>query len=127
MKPELRPVSPSLKGAGPFQPDAPPPLKPEARHGREGTHHGGRVFPSVPRGRTAIVANTIRPSTALASSAVQDDLNTADLLESGLDFRQKKGPFGRHHGVMRPGMEPLAGAGWADPVGHHRVRGIPVG
>lgn len=88
MKPELRPVSPSLKGAGPFQPDAPPPLKPEARHGREGTHHGGKVFPSVPRGRSAFVANTIRPSAALGSTAVQDDLNAADLLECGLDFGQ---------------------------------------
>lgn len=120
-------MSPALKGAGSFQPVAPAALKPEARHGREGTHHGGGVVPPVPRGRPPIVANTIRPSTAFALSAVQYNLNAADLLEGGLDLGQKERPFGRHHGVMRPGMEPSSGTGGADPVGHHRVSGIPAG
>lgn len=123
----MRPAPPALQDPGPFQPDPPPPLKPEARHGREGTHNGGRVFPAVMRGRSAILANTIRSPAALGPSTVQDDLNAADLLESGLDFRQKEGPLGRHHGVMRSDTEPFSGAGWTDPVGYHRVRGIPVG
>lgn len=120
-------MTPSLKAAGPFQPNAPHSLKPEARYGREGTHHGGGVFPSVVRGRPSIVANTIRPPTALTLATIHDDLHAANLLEGGLDFGKKEGAIGRHHGVIRPDTEPLSGAGWADPVGHHRVRGIPVG
>jgi hypothetical protein len=120
-------VSPVMKGAGPFQPNAPASLQPQAGHGREGPHHGGGVFPSVPRGRTAIVANTIRPPAALTLPTIHDDLHPADLLKGGLDFGKKERAIGRHDGVMRSSMEPLPGAGGADPVGHHRVRGIPVG
>jgi hypothetical protein len=80
-------MTPSLKTAGPFQPNAPHPVEPDARDGREGAHHGGRVLSPLPRGRSTIVANTIRPPPALGSSAVQDDLDAADLLEGGLDLR----------------------------------------
>jgi hypothetical protein len=123
----LRAGPPAMNGAGPFQPNAPHSLKPKARYGREGTHHGGGVFPSVAQGRPSIVANTIRPPTALTLATIHDDLHAADLLEGGLDFGKKERAIGRHHGVIRPDPEPLSGAGWADPVGHHRVRGIPVG
>ena len=83
-------MSPALKGAGPIHPNASAALKPEARHGREGTHQRRRMFPSVPQRRPPIVPNTKRPSTAFASSAVQYDLNAADLLEGGLDLGQKE-------------------------------------
>lgn len=123
----MRPVSQGLEGAGLFQPHPPASLEPEARHGRKGTHHGGGACPSILRWRAPVVTNTIRPPTALTPTAIQDDLNAADLLEGGLDFGEKERPFGRHHGVMRSDMEPSSGTGGADPVGHYRVSGIPMG
>jgi len=84
------------------------------------------MCPSVARRRATIDANTICPPTALGPTAVQDDLNAADLLEGGLDLRQKERPFGRNHGVVRAGTQPSPGARWADPVGDHRISGIPV-
>ncbi len=84
-------MSPALEGAGPLQPNAPAALKPEASHSGEGPHQGGGMNPSVPRGRSAIIANLVGWSpAALSSSAVQDDLHASDLLEGGLDFRQKE-------------------------------------
>jgi len=115
-----------MKAAGPLHPYAPNALQPEAGHGGEGTHNGRGVYPAVPRGRPPVVANAVCPSPALTPSAVQDDLNAADLLESGLDFGQQKRPFGRHDRILQPGMQPSSGTGRADPVGNHRVRGIPV-
>lgn len=123
---QLRRVSWALEGTGPFQPQVPAPLQPEARHGREGTHHGGGVCPSILRRRAPIVTNTIRPPTALAPTAIQDDLNSADFLEGGLDLGEKERPFGRHHRVMRSNIEPSSSTRGADPVGHHRVSGIPI-
>lgn len=125
-KAKLRPAPPGMQGAGPLQPNPPDALKPEAGHGREGTHNGRRMYPSVPRGSPPVVANVICPQAAVTPSAIQDHLNAADLLEGGLDFGQQKRPFGRHDGILQSGMQPSSGTGRADPVGNHRVRGIPV-
>jgi hypothetical protein len=115
-----------MQGTGSFQPDAPNALKPDAGHGREGSYNRGGMYPSVLRGSPPLVANAIGPSPTLTPSAVQDDLNAADLLEGDLNLGQEKRPFGRDDGIPRPDMQPSSGTGRADPVGNHRVRGIPV-
>jgi hypothetical protein len=98
-QPELGSVTPGLKAAGPFQPDPPAALQPEAPHRREGTHHRRVVCPSVSGGFPAFLADAVRPPAAFPTPAIQDDLEAADLLEGRPYLRQEERPVGRHDGV----------------------------